>query len=204
MISNNITDNWAGVWTGAASGNTTVNAIIVKTDTLTDDPWARIADHATAVGAVDTRVGNSMAATVAAFNDTENIGGFAMFFEPVIVRIRGPSEACIATPMRVEGLLVPTAVYTQAADWAIAAAKTFAAPRDHLRITDNKCTWIRTGSGPPTYMADAVPAAATAIRLASRIIAASKSDYNDPYARKAAKKEFDLSIAALAKIIGKN
>jgi hypothetical protein len=198
---NTITDTWEGSWTGAATGNTTVNAVIVRTE-KDNDPWRRISDHTAAVNAVDIRTGASIAATVAAFNDTDNIGGYTDFFEPVIIRIRGPSGSCIATPMRVEGFLVPTAAYTQAADWTITAITAFAAPRPHLNITQNSTAWIRTGTAPPVYTADAVPAAATTIRLASRIIAASKSDYNDPYARKAAKREFDVAASTLAKLVG--
>jgi len=195
-LKNNITGTWAGSWAGAASGNTTINAIIVGGT----GPWTIINEHIKKVGAI--QIGGkepaALAATVASFNDTANIGGYTEYFEPAVVRIRGPSTSCIATPMRIEGYAVKTAAYTQAADWVIKAVVAFAAPRTHLSITIKDCEWIRDGAGDSS---EVVQAAASAIRLASRIIAASKSDYNDPYARKAANREFDIAAAALAKLI---
>lgn len=188
---------WTGAWTGAAAGATTLHATIVKTSAK-DDPHKIITDHITKIKAVSVNTG--IAKIVAAMNDTENMGGYSDFVEPVVVRMKGPSAMCIATPMRVQGYVVPTAAYTQAAETTIAAMVAYAAPRAHLTVSREKCEWIRAmKSNGTTPQAEA--AVAAAIRLATRILAASQSSYNDAAARKSAHREFDVAVAAAAKLI---
>lgn len=191
-------DNWTGAWTGAAAGATTLHATIVKTK-APDDPHKIITDHITDIKAVSVNTG--IAKIVAAMNDTENMGGYSDFVEPVVVRMKGPSAMCIATPMRVQGFVVPTAAYTQAAETTIAAMVAYAAPRAHLTVSRDKCEWIRAMKSDGTKQPQAEAAVAAAIRLATRILAASQSSYNDAAARKSAHREFDVAVAAAAKLI---
>ena len=160
--------NWSGAWTGSATGATTLHASIVDQLQSGDGqtPYATIARHIQRVRAVPVHDG-SFAGLVAQMDDTQDMAGYSELFEPVVIRVRGPSAWCVATSTRVAGWVVPTAAYRMAADWVIGAVDAYVAART---LPDIDMGWIRSAGNPPVLNQGAKAAAApTAIRLASRI-----------------------------------
>lgn len=195
--------NWSGAWTGSATGATTLHASIVDQLPRPGDghqtPYDVIRRHIRSVRAVPVRTG-SFAELVVRMDDTQDIAGFSELFEPVVIRVRGPSAWCVATSTRVSGWVVPTAAYRMAADWVISAVDAYVAARSLPAID---LGWLRTAGDPPERNRGAKAAAATAIRLASRIMKGTTLViYSDVTARKTAKAEFNVAITSLVRSFG--
>jgi hypothetical protein len=190
--------NWSGAWTGSATGATTLHASIVDQLQSGDGqtPYATIARHIQRVRAVPVHDG-SFAGLVAQMDDTQDMAGYSELFEPVVIRVRGPSAWCVATSTRVAGWVVPTAAYRMAADWVIGAVDAYVAART---LPDIDMGWIRSAGNPPVLNQGAKAAAATAIRLASRITKGTTLViYSDVTARRTAKAEFSVAITSLVR-----
>jgi len=123
---------------------------------------------------------------IKAISETENVAGFPELLTPILINVKGPSEFCITTPCRIVGKYKVSAALHEAIRW------TELAVTDYRRARINKAHAYKIDFN----IDEAVPA----VRLATRIIAASRAEQSDSNARRAAKQEF----AAAVEYLGRN
>lgn len=123
---------------------------------------------------------------IKAISETENVAGFPELLTPILINVKGPSEFCITTPCRIVGKYKVSAALQEAISWTELAVTDYKRARGMMAAAYK----IKFDSD------DAVPA----VRLATRIIAASRAEQSDSNARRAAKQEF----AAAVEYLGRN
>lgn len=136
-------------------------------------------------GAVDVE-NNEFYKQIKAISETENVAGFPELLTPILINVKGPSEFCITTTCRIVGKYKISAALQEAISWTELAVTDYQRARGKMTAAYK----IKFDSN------DAVPA----VRLATRIIAASRAEQSDSNARRAAKQEF----AAAVEYLGRN
>lgn len=183
---------FGGAHVGAqGSGATTYAAIVNNTP-----QHEVIAEHIVRVGAFDVRT-RPLMQLLSAYSDYDDLAAYGELLMPVVVRIRGPSAFCEATPCRVSHYMAIAPPLAAAIAVVDAAVEKYLQTRDIKRATPYSCVNIDRDSTRSNATAHA-PLAATAVRLATRIALASRAEFSDSSARRAAKLEFQTAVAAVA------
>jgi hypothetical protein len=184
---------FGGAHVGAPGSGATTYAAIVNNTPQHDV----IADHIVKVGAFDVRT-RPLMQLLSAYSDYDDLAAYGELLMPVVVRIRGPSAFCEATPCRVSHYMAVAPPLAASIAVVDAAVDNYLQTREVVQNKPYSCVNIDRDSARGDANVHA-PLAATAVRLATRIALASRAEFSDSSARRAAKLEFQTAVAAIAK-----
>jgi hypothetical protein len=170
---------------GAGSGETTHAAFTTNTE-----QYNVISKYIKLCNAVDIRENKLYNEFLQLDDCGEDLVGFQDLVLPVIVRVRGASPFCEATPCRVHNFVRPSAALLTSINWVDTAVNQYLMSRGQsttyamLNREDDSEGHLRH--------------ACAAVRLASRITRMTAVKYSDSGARRSAKLEFQVAVTALA------
>lgn len=191
-------DRFGGCHVGAAGSGATTWAAVAQSSSQ----HQVITTHLNSIDAFDIR-GRPMMTQLALMGDFEDLAGFGELLTPAVVRVRGPSAFCEATPCRVGHYMTIAPPLFSAIAFVEAAVAEYCAARG---LGQKSYSCVDVDKSHAKRGAHAALATA-AIRLSTRIIAGSNTgvkQYVDASSRRAAKLEFQTAVTALATWVENN